>query len=200
MLATQIAPPVDKAGISRYIPAVPILAICCLGLLLLVIAATIILALIPLYVPDKNIDNLVTTSTKYFTLDPLSAVTENGITTAETCRTISNSLESRVAIPFESLIPISCTFASQSSGRRRRSSYAYRRFRRQSGTARLFMKAIINYTRCPLCRSKTYLSKWINQEFSSTFAFNGTRSISFTVYSISSNAFTGLSPTGIVIP
>jgi hypothetical protein len=33
----------------------PILAICCLGIILFLIAATIVLALIPLYIPKKTL-------------------------------------------------------------------------------------------------------------------------------------------------
>ncbi|CAF3237639.1 unnamed protein product [Rotaria socialis] len=199
MLATPVAPAVDKGGSSRYMPTIPMLAICCLGLLLLMVAATIILALIPVYVPNKTIDNLVTTSIRYFTLNPLSTITEYGITTARTCTTISNSLESKVGIPLGSLIPISCTFALQSSDRRRRSWYVHSRLRRQSGSAKLFMKAIINYYRCPRCRAQAYINQWINLEFPSTFAYNGTQSIKFIVSSITSTAFTGVWPTGIII-
>jgi hypothetical protein len=48
----------------------PLLAICCLGIILFLIAATIVLALIPLYIPKKTLTPGGTSSSNSFTLTP----------------------------------------------------------------------------------------------------------------------------------
>ncbi|CAF2672016.1 unnamed protein product [Rotaria sp. Silwood2] len=110
---------VDKGARGGGAAALPLAAIGCLCILLFLLAATIVLALIPVYLPKKDISNLSSTATKYFVLNPAQSVPAYGTASASACNTIANSISSSISSS-------SCAFAVSSSGRRRRSQYAYK--------------------------------------------------------------------------
>ncbi|CAF2033946.1 unnamed protein product [Rotaria magnacalcarata] len=195
MSSPPLAAPVDKGSKSGSIVAstVPLVSICCFCTLLLLLASTIVLALIPIYLKTKDIPNLSTSSTQYITLTSSTNIPGYGDTSATDCSTISNALSGAVGAS-GAVTPVSCTFASQ-SGRRRR-AWTISRTRRQSG-ARLFMKVIISYKQCGRCRLKSHLIKWNGKKFSVSFSFFGARSVTFTIIYIGILPFTGLTTDAI---
>lgn len=190
MSSTPLAVPVDKGsgGGAAGASTIPLVSICCLGILLLLLASTIILALIPIYVGTKTL-NLSPNSKQYTTLNPSSSIPGYGDTSASACSTIGNAMGSAVGAT-GALSPSKCTFAS-TSGRRRR-AWSVSRTRRQGG-ATLFMEIVISLDSCKRCRSKSHLKKWKGIKFTVSFFYFGDRTITFTISDIGTISFTGLS-------
>ncbi|CAF3345133.1 unnamed protein product [Rotaria socialis] len=186
MSSTSLTAPVDKGSKGGIIGAstLPLVSVCCIGLLLLLLASTIVLALIPIYLGTKDLPNLSTTSTQYLTLTPSPSVPALGDTSAADCATIANAMSSAVGSP-GSLTPSQCTFAT-TPGRRRR-AWPMSRTRRQGGGF-LFIKIVINLLKCPRCRKRSNLTKWKGVRFSVSFFFFGPRTCSFTIASIDSSS------------
>ncbi|CAF1098415.1 unnamed protein product [Rotaria sordida] len=189
MLSSPVS--VDKGAEKAGIIGAPITTICCLGVILLIIAGTIILALIPVYLPRKDIPNLPSTATRYITLRPEQYIPPYGITSYSACSTIARQMAISLGLPAVAINPSSCTFAISSSRRRR--SQLMSRFRRQTGNSKLYMVADIVYASCALCRLRTFLSKLIGLRFGATFNYYGTRAVTFTIESIRYTSFGGLS-------
>ncbi|CAF1550954.1 unnamed protein product [Rotaria sp. Silwood1] len=189
----MLPPPVtaDKAARKGASAALPLAAICCLCVLFFLLAATIILALIPVYLPKKDLSNLPSTKTKYIILNPQQYVPAYGTASSSACNAIASKMASAIGYPSGSITSSSCSFAVGS--RRRRRSKWLSRSRRQSRSGKLFMQAVINYDKCQRCRLSSYLKKLLGITFTADFIYYGSRSVTFTVASISDTPFGSLS-------
>lgn len=185
-------PPVDSAAASGISAALPFATVCCIGSVLLLIAGTIVLALIPIYTPQKDLTASSNTN-RYLSLSQSGNVPPYGTTTSTACNSINSAMGTAAGVSSGATTASSCNFATQSSGRRRR-SWMSSRSRRQSSTTLLFMNIIIDFVKCPRCRIESYINRFVGLQFTTTFEYVGkTYTVTFTVLSIGKNEPTGLS-------
>jgi len=148
----------------------PLLAICCLGIILFLIAATIVLALIPLYIPQK-VATASSTNPYTFTFSPNSAGRKRQ--TINTFNGTDGTLDSTATTRFTQAISIHFGFSSsafQSTSNGVVSSV--------SGTRLIYIAGRFQRGICGVCTVSTATIS----SLSVSFTYNGvTYSISFTV-------------------
>jgi len=99
----------------------PILAVCCLGIILFLIASTIVLALIPVYLPTRNTNLGGTTQTFFFLLTPNVTLGDDGTLSPAAEAAIANAISAQLGfVPSSLQFDGNIVVATKSSKRRRR--------------------------------------------------------------------------------
>jgi hypothetical protein len=165
----------------------PLLALCCLMFILFLIAATIVLALIPIYLPAKNANLNNNSPSYYFLLTPNgTAIPYNGPLTQPALTQIANAIAVQLGFPAGSLVLDSATVTTI-QGRRKRRAFGLSRIRRQSGTQQI--SCVGRFQRNTCRRFGNCVPKVLTFSLSITITINGVSyTITFTVQ-ISTNSF-----------
>ncbi|CAF1550978.1 unnamed protein product [Rotaria sp. Silwood1] len=179
--------PAATAAAGRTGATTTLVTALCIGTILFLAAATIVLSLIPVYLPKKTLSIIPSSNMKYIRLNPSPNVPPNGQTSSTACYAIATSMNSAFHFPSGTIIPISCTFALPGS-RRRRQSRILIRYRRQTDS-KLYMVVDINRAKCASCGQLGNLNKKVGTSFQSSFDFYGPLTENFNVESISSQRF-----------
>jgi len=139
-----IAPPPPPRRGGRF-GAVPLLAICCLGTILFLIAATIILSLIPLYI-NRHGNGANQFGQPVFlifrflngTVDEIQRLPDGTVPNDGTnYQNLATQLETAQGLPAGSLIVEELVVSTPQTKRRRRSQFALNRNKRQGSDRRL---------------------------------------------------------------
>jgi len=146
-------PPVAAVPVRRRAFNAPLAAICCLGLILLLIAATIVLALIPIYLPRKDV-NAGTTNPFSFTLTPDQTLGDDGPLSADAQNSLANSISTGAGLPAGSLALDSAVAAT--SSRRRRQDSDLERDKRATNQ-KVYCRGRFRHSVCGLCRIINFL-------------------------------------------
>jgi len=141
-------PPVAAVPVRRRTFNAPLAAICCLGLILFLIAATIVLALIPIYLPRKDA-NAGTTNPFAFTLTPNQRLGDDGPLSADAQNSLANSISTGAGLPAGSLALDSAVAAT--SSRRRRQDSDLERDKRDTNQ-KVYCRGRFRHSVCGLCR------------------------------------------------
>ncbi|CAF1510712.1 unnamed protein product [Rotaria magnacalcarata] len=164
---------VNTQSRKGFLRCAPVFVLCCLGVILFLIAATIILSLIPVYFMSKTITPKYTGSslTKYILFNVnvhSNAKSSRSVTPCVLipCPIACNGFTSSASIPKNAVACKTCGCLVQ-SGKRRRRSYAgsLSRFRRDFSEL-FYLIITINLAEAPLCRSATFFNKDIGDTFS----------------------------------
>jgi hypothetical protein len=124
--------PVASRGRAGGFAAGPLLAICCLATILFLIAATIVLALIPIYLPTKSA-TAGTTQNYFLKGTPGTAVPTDGNLNPTTQSNIAKALDAKLNAPSGTSVFDSSKAVTSGGGRRRRRGLLSRSRRDQSG-------------------------------------------------------------------
>jgi len=154
--AVPVVPVVPLSGAQRGgLAGIPLLAVCCLLFLLFLIAATIVLALIPVYLQAKNVQQGGRSQTFFGRSDFSGATVSDGSVGSSGLTAIGNGIASSVgASPGAVTVP-SATFATTggTGGKRKRRGLALRsrRFNTATGGIQfLFFTFFFNFAFCPI--------------------------------------------------
>jgi hypothetical protein len=118
-----------RGGISG-----PLAAMLCLGVILFLIAATIVLALIPVYLPSRNAQQTGTTKTYYFVLSPNQTLGDDGIlSNSASITSLEQAISSALGLNVNSfVIDGNVVIATVNSGKRRRRGFGLERSERST--------------------------------------------------------------------
>jgi len=132
----------------------PLAAICCLALVLFLIAATIVLALIPLYIPTKDATAGGNTNTYYFLMTPNQTLGDDGSLSDDATNTVSDAISEGLGMSAGALEADSATTVSTTSGGRRRRGFGISRVERQGGSSgqNCYHRGRFRRRFCGLCR------------------------------------------------
>jgi len=147
-------PPVAAVPVRRRAFNAPLAAICCLGLILFLIAATIVLALIPIYLPRKDVSTDGTTNPFSFTLTPDQTLGDDGPLSADAQNDLANSISTGAGLPAGSLALDSAVAAT--SSRRRRQDSDLERDKRATNQ-KVYCRGRFRHSVCGLCRIINFL-------------------------------------------
>ncbi|UJR24626.1 hypothetical protein I4U23_006000 [Adineta vaga] len=150
------SPPPSSTGTSRrniFIANAPILAICGLFFIFFIIAATIVLALIPLYLETKDAPSVGRSPTYYATMEPGETLPE-GTLDAQSIKNLNDALDTTLNLQKGSVNIITATVAAGSKKRKRR---ALTRKRQRRATTKLFCTFNFNIKVCPRCGRQGFL-------------------------------------------
>ncbi|CAF1051581.1 unnamed protein product [Adineta ricciae] len=127
-------PPAVAAGGARrsgLAASGPLLAICCLLFILFLIASTIVLALIPVYLSTRDSNSSTYSPTYLMTMTPTNgSFGGEGTLSSDSLSTIASASETATGIPSGSFSVNSGTSTANSSGRRKRRGFGLIRHRR----------------------------------------------------------------------
>jgi len=154
----------------------PILAICCLLFIAFLIAATIVLALIPVYLPHKNATPA--SNTFHLALNYPGTIGNDGSLDSTALNQIARSLERAKNLPTGSFNIPSGTVATTSTRKRR--GYALQRLRRgktSRGVQRIYITVVVDIEVCgPPCRRESPFKLILSYEaitVTLTFTYSG---------------------------
>ncbi|CAF0838065.1 unnamed protein product [Adineta steineri] len=153
------APPAAAANRRSGLAASgPLLAICCLGFILFLIAATIVLALIPVYLSTRGSTSSSNTKNYVMTMTPpgsgkrdSSSIPEGSIDST-TITNINNAVNSNMGFESGTTNGVSGTASTVPTSRRRR-GFGLQRERRAS-IVKLFFIFFFNKHHCDKCGNK----------------------------------------------
>jgi hypothetical protein len=178
---------VDRAiGVApaRGLGGIPVLALCCLLFLLLVIASTIVLALIPVYVSASQATQGGTSKSYSATADYSGSPVNDGSLDSNAKTSLGNSMATGLGVPNGGVNVKSATFAT-SSGRRRRRALSHRN-RRISINGLIQLLYIIFVFVRSVCGSCITIASNIAINFAVSFVYGGilfARTLSVTIFS-----------------
>ncbi|UJR14943.1 hypothetical protein I4U23_001924 [Adineta vaga] len=145
----------------------PILAICCLLFILFLIASTIVLALIPVYLSTRDSTATGKSPSYLLTADPTGFPDNNGKRAtayesfdadhdlnSESCTNTANAVTSKLSLSSGAFLVDQCRTAS--SARKRRGFGLLREARTNNGV-KLFCKVRFNYAKCGRCSATSFL-------------------------------------------
>jgi len=164
-----------RAGRSGGLASAPILAICCLLFILFLIAATIILALIPVYLQRKNVQ---TTSTTPFYASGTLDQSAGGDTALDATNraSLARAIEAATGAPAGSGTVTNGAVTSSAAGKRKRRKLGLVRNRRddpKAGGSVLIFLIIIFSPKCSSCHGGGFLSKFASFNFIVELIFFG---------------------------
>ncbi|UJR14944.1 hypothetical protein I4U23_001925 [Adineta vaga] len=169
------------AGRSGLAASGPILAICCLLFILFLIASTIVLALIPVYLSTRDITATGKSPSYLLTADPTAITDTSGKRAdyssfdadqeldSDSRTNTANAVISKLSLSSGAFLVDQCRTAYTTSRKRR--GFGILREARATNGVKLFCKVRFNYAKCGRCVSTSYLQSI------STFFFTATQSI-----------------------
>jgi len=111
--------PVAAARPSRGLAGIPLLALCCLLCTLLVIASTIVLALIPIYLQTATAAATAASQPRYTNFDLGTQISDGALPTSS-ANAIADPIRQGLGYPAGSVGVTSATAATTNTGKRRR--------------------------------------------------------------------------------
>ncbi|CAF0838381.1 unnamed protein product [Adineta steineri] len=134
----------------------PILAICCLGFVIFLIAATIVLALIPVYLSKRSGGSSSSSTPRYtMIMNPGTALPE-GTLNSQSLSNINSAMNNALNLQSGSFVSESGTVAT--GGKRKRKREGFEIFRdRRAGTTQLYIVFHFNKQKCDKCGNMGYL-------------------------------------------
>jgi len=147
-------PVVDAAPRRGGLGAAPLLAICCLAFILLLIASTIVLSLIPIYLPAKGTVGDGLTRAVFFRLTPNMTLGNDGTLDDNNRIIISRALATQLGFPAASLFLSPIVLVT--SSKRKRRGLVLARSRRQGGTQRGYCSGQFRRDECGFCRIRFF--------------------------------------------
>jgi len=160
-IPVQTPPPRPQSGIAGI---APLLGICCLALIGLLIAATIVLALIPVYLPKRHGSSSSTTAPIFLTANLNQTAGPNGALPSSNFGNIARAIERARGLPTGSVVVEQAVVNSNGNGRKKRNQFALTRVKRQSTTL-LILEIVFNLLLCPFCGGGGFLASLINVDF-----------------------------------
>ncbi|CAF1315745.1 unnamed protein product [Adineta steineri] len=155
MYAPVQTPAVRRSRGAGLSAGAPILAICCLGFILFLIAATIVLALIPVYLSKRSGSSSSSSSPRYYAvMNPATALSE-GILDSQSLSNINTAMVSALNLQSGSVVSESGTIATTTGKRKREESELVRESR--AGTTQLYYAFHFNKNKCDKCGNMGYL-------------------------------------------
>jgi len=151
---TTTTPVVDAAPRRGGLGAAPLLAICCLAFILLLIASTIVLSLIPIYLPAKGTVGDGLTRAVFFRLTPNATLENDGVLDDNNRIIISQALATQLGFPGASLFLSPIVLVT--SSKRKRRGLVLARSRRQGGTQRGYCSGQFFRSQCGFCRIRFF--------------------------------------------
>jgi hypothetical protein len=148
------------AGRSGGLATGPILAICCLLFILFLIATTIILALIPVYLPRKDVTTSAASNSPYYIVGNLgqSPGGDTALDAANRAR-VAQSLDAATGAPAGTTTVQNGALQAVTSGRKRR-TLALTRTRRQGVVYTIFLVVVFNVRLCAFCGLAGFSSRF----------------------------------------
>ncbi|CAF1320790.1 unnamed protein product, partial [Didymodactylos carnosus] len=140
----------------------PLLGICCLALIGLLIAATIVLALIPVYLPKRH--GASSTTPIFLTATVNQTAGPNGALPSSNFANIARAIERARGLPAGSVVVQQAVVNSNGNGRKKRNQFALTRVKRQSTTT-IILEVVFNLLLCPFCGGGGFLASLINLDF-----------------------------------
>jgi hypothetical protein len=147
------APPpaiVPASGRSGLAANGALLAVCCLALILFLIAATIVLALIPVYLPSRSATLTRTTQTYYFVLTPNGTIGDDGTLSSTDSTTLYNAICASLGFPAGCIKSQGNVLVASSSSKRRRRGFGLTRTERAI-TQKWYFAAQFFQQKCGTC-------------------------------------------------
>ncbi|CAF3664683.1 unnamed protein product [Rotaria sp. Silwood1] len=168
---------------KTYITA-PIIAIGCVFLVGFVIATAVVLSLIPLYLPRKDI-SLWTSPTYVLTLDFPGSLGNDGSLDSAARDAFARKIEESLGLSEGAVTVISATVATDQTGRKRR-GVPISRFHRgttNQGVQRIHIRFKFGEAKCKVqCRKTSFVTKLSANSLTVTFTYNGVRfELTFTI-------------------
>jgi len=160
------APPPEAApspAAQRAMTRGPILAVCCLGIILFLIAATIVLALIPVYLPNRGLQAGGTSSVNSFVLNPTSVSSNgkrsasnqplgnDGLMSQSTTQNTADGISTGLGFSAGSITPSGQGVVATSNSGRKRRGFGLLRSERQSGTQNCYLMGRFRHDHCGAC-------------------------------------------------
>lgn len=174
--------PVASAPRRAGLAGGPLLAICCLIFVLFLIAATIVLALIPVYLPNKTVSTSAGSEPYYFTMTPDQPLTGPDGELDDTARTdLGQQIDKAQGFPSGST-NVEEALVRTPAARRKRRTFALQRNRRQTSIRVILVRTRFLPALCGLCIVRATV---FNFPFS--FMFNGVR-VSVTMTAVASSS------------
>ncbi|CAF1028808.1 unnamed protein product [Rotaria sordida] len=160
---------------AAYI-SIPILSICCLLLAVFLIASTVLLSLIPIFLPKKDVS--WTSPTYFLTIDFDGSLGSDGSLDSAAREAFASKVAEALGLPEGAVIVIRGIVATEASKRKRR-GLPLSRFRRgitSLGRQRIHLEYRFDETRCSsTCRSPTFVTRLPITTISVEFIYNGVR-------------------------
>lgn len=157
-IPVQTVPPRPRSGIGGI---APLLGICCLALIGLLVAATIVLALIPVYLPRRRGAASTTTAPIFLTGNLNQTAGPNGVLPSSNFANIARAIERARGLPAGSITVQQAVVRNNGNGRKKRNQFALTRVKRQSGFI-MILQIIFNLLLCPFCGGGGFLASLIN--------------------------------------
>jgi hypothetical protein len=146
------APPSTVVPARQGFTQGPLLAACLLGLILFLIAATIVLALIPLYLPTHDATLVGTTNPSTFVLTPNKQLGNDGTLSAAATSTINSQIAKGLGFGSNAIQSGNGVVSSTSSGKRKRRGFTLIRNDRQANGQKVYIFGSFLRSVCGVCK------------------------------------------------